>query len=143
MTGTDVQQLLRQAVTNNDQAAMRAAFERLLHGGPDALSPEEEYQTRYEDYVMDMPQSGERIRGRDQMRAMQEAYPTPPTITLQRVVGSGTVWILEGVNDYAGDVWHVVLILELDPEGRVLRDTRYYAKRYDPPAWRASWVEPM
>jgi hypothetical protein len=143
MTGTDVQQLLRQAVTNDDPAAMRAAFERLLHGGPDALSPEEEYQTRHEDYVMDMPQSGERIRGRDQMRAMQEAYPTPPTITVRRVVGSGAVWILEGVNDYAGDVWHVVLILELDPEGHVVRDTRYYAKPLDPPAWRASWVEPM
>jgi hypothetical protein len=92
---------------------------------------------------MEMPQSGERIRGRDQMLAMQQAYPTPPTITVRRVIGSGRVWILEGVNDYAGDVWHVVLILELDPEGRVVRDTRYYAKPFDPPAWRASWVGPM
>jgi hypothetical protein len=143
MTDTDVQQLLRQAVTNNDPAAMRAAFELLLQGGPDALSPEEEYLTRHEDYVMDMPQSGERIRGRDQMRAMQEAYPAPPTITVRRVVGSGAVWTLEAVNDYAGDIWHLVLILELDPEGRILRDTRYYAKPFDPPPWRASLVEPM
>jgi hypothetical protein len=28
------------------------------------LSPEEEYEIRHEDYVMEMPQSGERIRGR-------------------------------------------------------------------------------
>ena len=143
MTNTDVQQLLRQAVANNDAAAMRTAFERLLDAGPDALSPQDEYRTRREDYVMEMPQSGERIRGRDRMLAMQEAYPTPPTITLRRVVGSGPVWIVEGVNDYAGDVWHVVVILELDSEGRIMRDTRYYAKRFDPPAWRSSWVEPM
>jgi hypothetical protein len=143
MTGTDVQQLLRQAVTTNDAAAMRAAFERLLDGGPDALSPEEEYRTRHEDYVMEMPQSGERVRGRDSMLAMQQGYPTPPTITLRRVVGSGQVWLVEGVNDYAGDVWHVVVILELDPDGRILRDTRYYAQPFDPPAWRAGWVEPM
>lgn len=42
------------------------------------LSPEEEYEIRHEDYVMEMPQSGERIRGRQKMREFQEAYPTPP-----------------------------------------------------------------
>jgi hypothetical protein len=51
--------------------------------------------------------------------------------------------VLEGVNDYAGDVWHVVVILELDPDGLVVRDTRYHAKPLDPPQWRAAWVEPI
>ncbi len=143
MTYADVRQLLREAVTNSDTAAMREAFDRLLRGGPEALSPEEEYRTRHEDFVMEMPQSGERIRGRDHMRAMQEAFPTPPTIEVRRVVGSGRVWVLEGINDYAGDKWHVVLILEFYADGRVLRDTRYYAKPFDPPAWRAGWVERM
>ena len=41
------------------------------------LSPEEEYEIRHEDYVMEMPQSGERIRGREKMRQFQEAYPLP------------------------------------------------------------------
>ena len=40
------------------------------------LSPEEEYNVRHEDYVMEMPQSGERFRGRENLRAFQEAYPT-------------------------------------------------------------------
>ena len=47
-------------------------FERLEH-----LSPEAEFELRHPDYVMEMPQSGERIRGRDNMRAFQEAYPNP------------------------------------------------------------------
>jgi hypothetical protein len=42
--------------------------------------PEEEYNVRHpEDYVMEMPQSGERFRGRENMRAFQEAHPTPPS----------------------------------------------------------------
>src|SRR5215207_8124213 len=41
------------------------------------LSPEEEYNVRHQDYVMEMPQSGERFRGRENMRAFQEAYHPP------------------------------------------------------------------
>jgi hypothetical protein len=33
------------------------------------LSPEEEYNVRHQDYVMEMPQSGERFRARENMRA--------------------------------------------------------------------------
>jgi len=36
------------------------------------LDTEQEYALRHEDVVIDMPQSGERIRGRDHMKAMQE-----------------------------------------------------------------------
>jgi hypothetical protein len=143
MTDSDIQHLLRQAVRTSDPAVMREAFDRLLARGPDALSAEAEYETRHQDYVMEMPQSGERIRGRDAMRSMQEAFPTPPTISVRRVVGSDGMWVLEGVNDYGNDIWHVVVILELDADGRVLRDTRYYAKPFDAPDWRAAWVERM
>ena len=47
------------------------------------LSPEAEYEIRHEDYVMEMPQSGERFRGRDKMREFQEGFPDnadPPRI---------------------------------------------------------------
>jgi hypothetical protein len=38
--------------------------------------PEEEYNMRHpEDYVMEMPESGERFRGRENMRAFQKAHP--------------------------------------------------------------------
>jgi hypothetical protein len=50
------------------------------------LSAEAEYEVRHEDYVMEMPQSRERIKGREKMRLFQEDYPAPPTIQLRRVV---------------------------------------------------------
>src|SRR5215217_9521537 len=78
------------------------------------LSPEEEYAIRHEDYTMEMPQSGERIRGPENMRQFQEAYPTPPSIELRRVLVKDGLWVVEGVNDYGGgQVFDVVLILEL------------------------------
>ena len=40
------------------------------------LNPEAEYELRHQDYVMEMPQSGERFRGRENMRAFQEDFPS-------------------------------------------------------------------
>lgn len=113
-------------------------FERLQH-----LSPEAEYELRHPDYVMEMPQSGERIRGRDKMREFQEAYPNPPSIVPRRVAGSGDVWVIEARSDYGdGQIYHVAMIVEFR-DGKVWRDTRYYAEPFEPPAWRAQWVEPI
>jgi len=138
----EVLALFRQAVKGNDAAAMREGLEQLLGLSDGAgLSAEEEYRVRHPDYVMEMPQTNERIRGRDAMRSMQETFPTPPKTTLRRVVGSGHVWVVEGVNDYDGDVWNVALILELDDHGLIVRDTRYYGQRSEPPEWRSQWVE--
>ncbi len=144
MDDPGVQALFRQAIAHDDAVAMRRGIEQLL-GLSDGvgLSAEQEYAVRHPDYVMEMPQSNERIRGRDAMRAMQEAFPVPPGVRLRRVLGSGRTWVVEGVNDYDGDVWNVVLILELDADGLVLRDTRYYGPRSDPAEWRAAWVEPI
>ncbi len=108
-----------------------------------SLSAEEEYKIRHEDYTMEMPQSGERIRGREKMRAFQDAYPNPPSIELRRVVVREGLWVLEGVNDYGGgQVFTVVAIIELR-DGKMWRDTRYYAEPFEAPQWRAKWVEQM
>jgi hypothetical protein len=77
MSDSSVQALLRRAVQDSDASAMREAIDLLLGGGSSALSPEAELEVRHPDYVMYMPQSGERIRGRDTMRAMQQAFPGP------------------------------------------------------------------
>jgi hypothetical protein len=110
------------------------------------LSAEAEYETRHDDYVMEMPQSGERIRGRENMREFQRSfadYSNPPTILLRRVTVRDGLWILEGVNDYGeGRVFTVVAIFELK-DGKIWRDTRYYAEPFDAPQWRADLVERM
>ncbi len=110
------------------------------------LSPEEEYELRHEDYVMEMPQSGERIRGRENMRAFQQSFAVhsaPPSIRIHWVLVRDGLWVAEGVNDYGGGrVSDVVAIFELK-DGKIWRDTRYYAEPFEAPEWRAQWVERM
>lgn len=138
----EVLDLFRRAITDDDATAMRTGFE-LLFSGAGGVSAAHEYDLRHEDYVMEMPQSGERITGRDRMRAMQESFPgPPPTITINRVTGARRWWLIEGVNDYGdGDLWRVVVALEFAADGRMLRDTRYYAKDFDAPAWRSAFTD--
>ena len=103
------------------------------------LSAEEEYQIRHEDYTLEMPQSGERIRGREKMRAFQEAYPNPPSIEIRRVLVRDRLWVVEGVNDYGGgQMYDVVLIIELR-DGKWWRDTRYYANPFEAPEGSSGW----
>ena len=92
MGDAEVLALFRRAMRDNDAAAMREGLDQLFGLSDGAgLSAEEEYRVRHPDYVIEMPQTNERIRGRDAMRSMQEAFPTPPEITVRRVVGSGHV----------------------------------------------------
>jgi hypothetical protein len=97
------------------------------------LDPEEEYDARHqEDYVMEMPQSGERFRGRENLRAMQRTYPitAPPSVRLRRVLVRDGLWV------------DVVMILELR-DGRMWRDRWYFPEPFEAPGWRAQWVERM
>jgi hypothetical protein len=110
------------------------------------LSAEKEYALRHEDYVMEMPQSGERIRGRENMRAFQEGFPghsTPPSMRIRRVLIRVGLWVVESVIDYGGEqVVNGAAILELK-DGKIWRDTRYYAEPFEAPDWRSRWVERM
>ncbi len=106
------------------------------------LSPEEVYEANHpKDYVMEMPQSEESVRGRENMRKFQQAYPAPPSIRLRRVLVRDGLWVVEAVNDYGGgQVSVVVMIIELK-DGRIWRNRRYYAEPFEAPEWRAQWVE--
>jgi SnoaL-like domain len=111
------------------------------------LSPEEEYEVRHQDYVMEMPQSGERFRGRENMRAFQRArnyHSTPPqSLRLRRVIVKEGLWVVEAIIDYDdGRIFDVVLILELR-DGKMWRDRWYFAEPFEAPEWRSQWVEKM
>ena len=99
------------------------------------LSAEKEYDLRHEDYTMEMPQSGERIRGRENMWAFQRAFAghsPPPSIRTRRVLVRDGLWVTEGVNDYGGQVFHSAVVYELK-DGKIWRDTRYYAEPFEAP----------
>lgn len=141
-----VQDLFRRAIAENDAEAMREGLEKMLgisdSGG---LSSEREHLLRRPDFVMEMPQSGERVRGRDAMRELQRRFPggVGPSVELRKVSGGDRVWVVQATADYGDGPWHVVLIVELDDEGLIAKETRYYTQVLEAPEWRADLVEPM
>ncbi|MFF0340787.1 nuclear transport factor 2 family protein [Kribbella sp. NPDC004875] len=104
-----------------------------------ALSAEAEHELRTDDYVLDMPQSGERIVGRDLMRAMQQEYPNPPSIQILRISGAGDHFVIVGRSDYDGDIYYVANVVEFR-DGRIARETRIYGAPFEPPPWRAKYA---
>lgn len=114
------------------------------------------------DWTMEWPQSGERIRGHANDRAIDEAYPgglpdvemsrlvgsedrwaLSPSFTLNRIVGNGDFWWADGRFTYPdGSTWYVATLMELR-NGKMYRETQYFAPISEAPAWRAQWVEPI
>jgi ketosteroid isomerase-like protein len=111
------------------------------------------------DYVWEMPQSGERVRGISANQEMNKNYPGLPTNELRRVTGSADRWVttpswtvlkVTGTGDeYTaeatvtypdGSVWHSVDILHFRA-GKIHRHTSYFAPTLEPAEWRARWVE--
>ena len=97
-------------------------------------------QVYTDDAVQEWPQSGERIVGKANIRAINENYPGLPNATIRRVSGSGDVWTVETVLDYGGEIYNAVSVLEFR-KGRVARQTDYFASPFPPPEWRSQWVE--
>jgi hypothetical protein len=108
------------------------------------LSAEAEDRIRHDEYTMEWPQSGERLRGRQKMKAFVESNAglRPPRWPRRVLVREG-LWVVEGSVDYGGGRdWDFVLILELR-EGKVFRETRYYAEPFEAKEQRAEWFERM
>jgi ketosteroid isomerase-like protein len=97
----------------------------------------------HDDAVMDWPQFGERIRGAANRRHVYGNIPKVPSITTRRIFGEGELWIAEATLDYGdGAVYSTVLIFELR-DGKIARETAYWATPAPPEEWRAAWVEPL
>ena len=117
---------------------VRALYTRLR----EAMDPAMEYEERHEDYLLEFPQSGERM-DRDGLRKLQEHFPDVkrPRIELRRVTGGGDIWFGESLIHYPdGTVAYGVSRIEFR-DGKMWRETRYYAEPFEPPAWRSGWFE--
>ncbi len=96
-----------------------------------------------EDVVMDWPQSGERIVGGENRRAVYRAFPALPAITPRRMLSAGDLVVLEATADYGeGGTFQAVFIFQLR-DNRIAKETAYWSSPFEPAPWRAQWVERM
>jgi len=122
-----------------DDQMMIAALQ--LHwNASDAGDFETEHEIYHEDAVLDYPQSGERIRGRRNIRESRYVQPSRKRFAVRRVIGSGDLWITEFVLTYDDTPSYVVSIMEFR-DGLVAHETQYFADRFEPGPSRAHLVE--
>jgi len=108
----------------------------------DANDFDTEHRIYGADAVLEYPQSGERIRGRDHIQASRTAQPNAKRFTVRRILGGGDLWISEVVLTYDGVPNYVVSIMEFE-NGNVVRETQYFGEAFEPGPSRAQWVERM
>lgn len=101
-----------------------------------------------DDIVQEWPQSGERIRGKDNITKLNEGYSantgTQPKATLRRILKPGDAWVIESTIDYGdGTPVSSVSIIELGADGKIVKQTDYFANPFEAPAWRSQYVERM
>lgn len=123
----------------SDADIRRLLLEHYRNAGVDEAKANEIY---HDDAILDFPQGGERIRGRANIHAFRSAYPSDVLITSRRIVGTGSLWVHEGTIAYGTAPSHTVAIIEFRGD-KVAHETIYIGDAWEPPAWRAQWVEPI
>jgi ketosteroid isomerase-like protein len=114
------------------------------------------------DVVSEYPQSGERLVGLENIKAMianypggvlttdrrhmviiggEERYILTPTFNMVRVEGSGDTLVSATRARYPdGSDWFVITFTQFR-DGRISHAEMYFAPFFEAPEWRAQWVE--
>ncbi len=120
-------------------AERQAAIEH--HWAASQAGDEAEEQAIYaDDAVLEYPQSGERFSGRRNIQGQRGHHPARREFVVQRVRGSGDLWISEVVITYDGKPYNTVSIMEFRA-AHVVLETQYFAEPFAAAAWRAQWAD--
>jgi hypothetical protein len=122
-----------------DDQTVRVALQRHWKAS-DASDFEAEHNIYRDDAVLYYPQSGERIRGRRNIQESRRLQPNKKRFTVQRMTGSGDLWVTEFILTYDGRPSYTVSIMEFR-DGQVASETQYFADGFDPSPTRAHLVE--
>ena len=140
-----------------NEEVIRAYLRALIESDAEAIA-----RHRDPGWTTEYPQSGERVPSHANERAIADNYPggmpeidpgrivgtedkwvVTPSFTFERIAGSGDAWWSEGTARYPdGSLWHTVTLYQMR-QGRIYREITYWAQPFDPPAWRAEWVDPI
>ena len=119
----------------------QAALERHWNAS-DASDFKVEHEIYHPDAVLDYPQSGERIRGRHNIRESRFLQPNSKRFKVRRMIGQGNLWVTEFTLTYDGKPSYAISIMEFR-YGLVAHETQYFADGFEPGRSRAHLVERM
>ena len=98
----------------------------------------------HDDYILEWPQSGERIRGRANFVAINENYPAHGRwqFVIHRIIAEGDQ-VVSDVDVTDGLITGRVVTFSTVQDGKILKQTEFWPDPFEAPDWRAGWVEKM
>lgn len=95
-----------------------------------------------DDFVLEWPQSGERIRGRDNFVAVNTNYPANGRwgFAVNQIV-AGETDVVSDVNVTDGVIQGRVLTFSQMRDGKIVSQKEFWPEPFAAPEWRAQWVE--
>lgn len=97
----------------------------------------------HDGFTGEWPQSGERIRGRDNWLAIARAHPTFPAIGEVRHLAGEELVVTHATFDYArdGSPPYQVCAVQQVRDGKILSNLEFFGAPFEAAEWRAAWVE--
>lgn len=123
------------------EAQIRAALDKHWQASASG-DVDAEHEIYADDSICDYPQSGERILGPKNLKALRSHHPGKPSgFQIKRIVGNGNLWITEYTIVYKDQRAFTVSIMEFRDDAKVVHETQYFADPFEAPAWRKQWVQ--
>lgn len=96
----------------------------------------------HDGYILEWPQSGERIRGRANFVAVNENYPAQGRweFIVHQIVAEDDK-VVSDVDVTDGVVTARVITFSTVRDGKILHQIEFWPDPFEPAAWRAQWVE--
>lgn len=96
----------------------------------------------HEEYVLEWPQSGERVRGRENFVAINENYPAHGRweFTVHRILAEGDE-VVSDVDVTDGVIHGRVITFSTIRDGKIAHQTEFWPDPFEPADWRTQWIE--
>jgi hypothetical protein len=120
-----------------NESTVRAAVQRYWEYA--AIDQDIAHEIYHDDAILEFPQSQERFEGKANFMAWRNIYPAKVEPNIKRVRGQGNFWVVELSIRYDGGVWNYGCSMLEFRDGKIARETIYFAEGWEAPEWRAPW----
>jgi ketosteroid isomerase-like protein len=98
----------------------------------------------HDDFVLEWPQSSERIRGRENFARINTSFPAEGKwqFTINQILQEGDL-VVTDVTVTDGSRTDRAITFSTVRNGKIWRQVEFWPEPIEAPAWRAQWVEKM
>lgn len=99
-------------------------------------------QLLHDDYILEWPQSGERIRGQENFAAINTFYPSEGKweFTINHILAEGEL-VTTDVSVTNGKLKDRVITFSTIRDGKIWKQVEFWPEIFVAPEWRKQWVE--